>query len=197
MFPLTRALQRWGRERPQAPGSFGALAATGLAAVTAGLGCSSLDGYSTAAGESYCGAVTADATFRTGLPAGLTMRLTLDAGELEGEISPGAVWVSPDASSALPSQRLLDGATLRRIPALENDPLSMPDLGGGREHTHLFAVTPGATGEDALLAVLSLRSDEGVEVRLLRPGLGGAPPAGKQAVFGLFVLYKQGGTCGF
>ena len=77
----------------------------------------------------------------------------------------------------------------------------MPDLGGGRDHTRVFALTPAPPGEDPLLAVLSLRSDDGVEARLLRPGAAGdgatPPPPGKQPVFALFVLYKQAGTCAF
>jgi hypothetical protein len=162
--------------------------------------CSSLDGYTTAPGESYCGAIVASGTFSAGLPAGFAMRLTLDAAELDGDISPGAVWASPDPSGPA-STRLLDGAPLRRIPALENDPLSTPDLGGGRAPTRIFALTPASAAEDPLLGVLSLRSDGGAEVRLLRPGVTAAPPAspppGKQPLFALFVLYKQAGTCAF
>ncbi len=184
-------LPRRARRRAHAAA---ALSATALAA------CSSLDGYTTAPGEAYCGTIVASSAFRAGLPAGIAMRLTLDAAELDGEVSPGAVWASPDPSGPA-SSRLLDGAPLRRIPALESDPLSAPDLGGGRDPTRLFALTPGPAGEDPLLAVVSLRSDGGVEVRLLRPGVAPSPPAspppGKQPIFALFTLYKQAGTCGF
>jgi hypothetical protein len=174
------------------------LAALGLAA--AGLGCNTLGRYSTAPGESYCGTVTSDATFRTSLAGGARMRLTLDATQLDGELSPGAVWTAEDATAAMPARQLADGAPLRRIPQLENDSLSTPDLGGGRDHTRVFTLTPAPAGEDPLLAVLSLRSDDGVEVRLLRPGVDPAstpaPPPGKLPLFGLFTLYKQPGTCG-
>jgi hypothetical protein len=44
--------------------------------------------------------------------------------------------------------------------------------------------------------VVSLRSDGGVEVRLLRAGVA-AGAAGQTPIFGLFVLSKQVGTCGF
>jgi len=169
------------------------LAALGLA--VAGLGCNGLGHYSTAPGESYCGAVTQTSTFRAGLAEGARMRATLDATELDGALSPGALWTTE------PARQLLDAAALRRIPALENDPLSLLDLGGGRDPTRLFALTPAPAGEDPLVAVLSLRSDDGIEVRLLRPGLDPtatpAPPSGRQPLFGLFVLYKQAGTCGF
>jgi hypothetical protein len=165
------------------------------AATAAGIGCASITGYSTAPGESYCGTVTADATFRTGLAADAQMRLTLDASQIDGELSPGSVWTLETSTD----RRLVDGMPLRRIPQLENDPLSMPDLGSGRDHTRVFALTSSPAGEDPLVAVLSLRSDSGVEVRLLRPGLDPAtsPPPGQAPLFGLFVLYKQAGTCGF
>jgi hypothetical protein len=129
------------------------------------------------------------------------MRLQLNAPELEGELSPGVIWTFEAAAGDQPERRLLDRAPIRRIPTLESDALSQPDLGSGRDHTRVFAVTPSDTGQEALLAVLSLRSDDGVEVRLLRPGLAGVgskpPPDGRQPVFGLFTLYKQVGTCGF
>jgi hypothetical protein len=166
-------------------------AALGLALV--GSGCSSLGHYTTAPGESYCGTVTATASFRAGVPEGLAMRLVLDGAALDGETSPGTVWTSAPASGTAP---LLTGVALQRIPALENDALSTPDLGGGRGPTRLFALAPTAPGEAALLAVVSLRSDDGVEVRLLRPQLGASPPPGQGPVFGLFVLSKQAGTCG-
>jgi hypothetical protein len=160
-------------------------------------GCSALDRYSTAAGESLCGSVTSTATFRTGLAAGARMRLTLDASKLDEEASPGTVWTHEPAVGENPGRTLADGAPLRRIPALENDPLSNPDLGGGRDHTRLFALTPAAPSEEPLLAVLSLRSDDGVEVRLLRPGVAMAQAPGQAPIFGLFTLAKQAGTCGF
>ena len=169
-----------------------------VALVAGGLGCSSLGQYSTGPGESYCGTVTTSATFRTGLADGALMRLVLDASQIDGEASPGSVWTFEAAAGTSPSRRLVDGASLRRIPALENDPLSVPDLGTGRDHTRVFALTPSPAGEDPLLGVLSLRSDGGVEIRLLRPGLDGTVPEGQAPLFGLFTLYKQQtDTCGF
>jgi hypothetical protein len=165
------------------------------------LGCTDLDRYSTAASESYCGAVTLSSNFRTGFSPRVQMRLRLDASVLDGEASPGVVWTYEAASGSEPARRLLDRAPLRRIPKLANDPLSQLDLGDGRDPSRIFAVTPTDVAEEPLLAVLSLRSDEGVEVRLLRPGLAAASgkpvPAGHEPMFGLFTLYKQIGTCGF
>jgi len=165
------------------------------------VGCTELDRYSTAPSESYCGAVTLGSSFRTGLSPRVQMRFHLNAAELDGELSPGVAWTFEAAAGDQPERRLLDRAPLRRIPKLENDALAQLDLGSGRDHSRIFAVTPSLAGEEPLLAILSLRSDDGVEVRLLRPGLAGAgskpPPVGHQPVFGLFTLYKQVGTCGF
>lgn len=163
---------------------------TALALAAAGLGCQSIDRYSTAPGESYCGAVTSDPTFSTGLDPNARMRLQLDGSLFDGDASPGTLWTEE------PTRHLVDGAPLRRIPTLANDPLGTPDLGGGRDHTRVFALTPASAGESPLLGVVSLRSDDGVEVRLLRPGLDGAP-SGQAPLFGLFTLGKQAGTCGF
>jgi hypothetical protein len=175
------------------------LAALILAA--AGPGCTEIDRWSTAPSESYCGAVTLSSSFRTGLSPRVQMRLQLDATALDGEGLPGVVWTFEAAAGDEPDRRLLDRAPLRRIPTLENDPLSQLDLGEGREHSRIFALTPSDPDDDPLLAVVSLRSDDGVDVRLLRPGLVGTAknpaPAGRQPVFGLFTLYKQIGTCGF
>lgn len=171
------------------------------ALVPLGLGCTDLDRYSTAPSESYCGAVTLSNSFRTGLSPRVQMRLQIDAAELDADVSPGVLWTFEAASGDEGDRRLLNRAPLRRIPKIENDPISEIDLGGGREHTRLFAVTPSDAEEDPLLAIVSLRSDEGVEVRLLRPGIAGtaskSAPPGRAPVFGLFTLYKQIGTCGF
>ena len=168
-----------------------------LVAVAAGtFGCNTLDRYSTAPGESYCGSITSNATFRTGFARSARMRVTLDAVLFDSAVSPGSVWTYELPDGATPGRRLVEGMPLRAIPQLENDPLAMPDLGAGRDHTRVFALSASAPEEDALLAVVSLRSDEGVEVRLLRPGVAALRP-GRGPLFGLFTLGKQAGTCGF
>jgi hypothetical protein len=167
----------------------------------AGAGCTDLDRFTTAPSESYCGAVTLSSSFRQGFSQRVQMRLQLDAAQLDGELSPGVVWTYEAADGSEPEARLLNRAPLRRIPKLDNDALSQLDLGGGRDATRIFAVTPADLDEDPLLAVVSVRSDDGVEVRLLRPGLTGTAakpaPSGRRPKFGVFTLYKQIGTCGF
>lgn len=178
-------------------------AATSLAVLAlAGLGCTDLNRYSTAPSESYCGAVTLSNAFRAGLSPRVQMRLQIDAAELDSEVSPGVVWTFEAAAGEdEPDRRLLNRAPLRRIPKLAGDPIGSIDLGEGREHTRIFAVSPSDTEEEPLLAILSLRSDDGIEVRLLRPGLAGTAskpvPDNRKPIFGLFTLYKQIGTCGF
>jgi hypothetical protein len=174
--------------------------ALGLA-LLAGAGCAELDRFTTAPSESYCGAVTLSSAFRQGFSQRVQMRLQIDASQLDGEASPGVVWTYEAADGTEPEGRLLNRAPLRRIPKLDNDALAQLDLGGGRDASRIFAVTPADPDEDPLLAILSFRSDDGVEVRLLRPGLTGtaAKPAasGRRPRFGVFTLYKQIGTCGF
>ncbi len=175
-----------------------ALPFAALAIALADLGCTDVDHFSTAPDESYCGAITLAGAFRTGLSPEVQMRLTLDASELDGSKSPGKIWTLEKNRH---NRRLLDGASLRRIPHLENDPLSRLQFGDGREENRIFMVTPAEDDADPILAILSLRSDANVEVRLLRAGLSGtgdqAPPSGKRALFGIFTLSRQAGSCGF
>jgi hypothetical protein len=154
--------------------------------------CSSVDSYTTAPGESYCGGLPSPAAFTAGLAPGAQMRVTLDASQLDAQGSPGTVWTYEPPSKGLPSRRLVDGLALQHVPALDSDPLSIPDLGSGRDHTRLFSLGASPPGEPAIVAAVSLRSDGGVEVRLLRPSANAGA-----AIFGLFTLTKQAGTCGF
>jgi hypothetical protein len=190
----------WGRSLP-------------LWLAAAGLGCADLDHFSTGPGESYCGSITALPSFRVGFGAGVRMRLKIDATALDGPGSPGklATFEADDASG--PARRLLEDADLRRIGAMEHDALSRLEFGEGRLRNLLFAVSPedppaGGEGEngavaqaESILAILSLRNDESVEVRLLRPGLapsgGVPPPEARGPLFGVFLLTRQVGTCGF
>jgi len=166
----------------------------------AGAGCTDLDSYSTNEGEAYCGAITLGGGFREGLSPRVQMRLSLDAAELDGPGSPGTLWTYEAAFGDEPERRLIDDAELRRLPAMENDPLSRLEFGQGRLENKVFAVSPSDPEAEAMLAIVSLRSDGAVEVRLLRPGREGGPseqPEGRRPIFGIFSLTKQVGTCGF
>jgi hypothetical protein len=169
------------------------------AALAAALGCTDNSRFSTTENESYCGAITLSGKFRAGLSPQVQMRLTLDANKLDGESSPGKIWTFENTR---PEKRLLVAAPLRRIPAIENDALWHVEFGDGREQNRIFAVTPVDPEVDPLLAVLSLKTDDSIEVRLIRPGITAEegeepPPPGRRPVFGVFPLYRQVGTCGF
>jgi hypothetical protein len=171
-----------------------------LALLGAGLGCTDLDHFSTGQGDAYCGSVTLGGSFRTGLSPRVQMRLRLDASALDGPGAPGTISTFESADTE-PERRLLTSAELRRLPAMDNDPLSRPEFGDGRIRNWIFAVTPVDPEAESMVAVLSLRADDTVEVRLLRPGK--APvgdevvPPGRRPIFGIFPLTRQVGTCGF
>jgi hypothetical protein len=59
-------------------------------------------------------------------------------------------------------------------------------------------VTPSEPGAESLLAFLSLRSDDEVEVRLVRAGSDAADvDEGRRPIYGMFLLSRREGTCGF
>lgn len=173
----------------------------GLAGV-GGLGCEDLSRFSTGPGEAWCGSVTLGGAFRTGLSPRVQMGLTLDAGALDGPESPGVLSTYEAATEDLPERRLLDRAELRVIGPLAHDALSGLTFGEGRERNAMFAVSPADPAAEGLLAIVSLRSDDEVEVRLLRPGA--VPTEGeaevgaeRRQIFGVFRLTRREGGCGF
>ncbi len=209
-LPASRALPPAAREKRGAPPASRVPSPTPratprslLALLTGlcGLGCTDLDRFSTSSNEAYCGSITLGGSFRTGLSPRVQMRLTLDAPAIDGAASPGAISTFEASTDMLPERRLLLDAELRRIPALENDALSRPDLGSTTVRSALFAVTPVDPAAESILTVVSLRTDDGVDVRLLRPGVAlvpGEPPKdARRPLFGIFPLTKQVGSCGF
>ncbi|WP_437985239.1 hypothetical protein [Sorangium sp. So ce117] len=178
------------------------LALAGAMSAGGAAGCDDLSRFSTADGEAYCGAITLGGAFRAGLSPRVQMRLTLDADALDGPEPPGALWTYEAPDGATAERRLLDGAPLRPIGALAHDPLSRLEFGEGRERNAIYAVDASEPEAESMLAVLSLRTDASVEVRLLRPGRaplapGEADAAGQRQVFGNFRLTRRTGTCGF
>ena len=171
-----------------------------LASACAALGCTNHDHFSTGPGEAYCGAVTLGGSFRTGLSPRVQMRLKLDASMLDGPGSPGTISTF-EALGPQTERRLLTEAELRRMPAMDHDPLSRPDLGDSRLRSWIFASSPIDPEAESLFSVLSLRADDTIEVRLLRPGKAPqgdeAVAEGRRPIFGIFSLTKQADTCGF
>ncbi len=158
--------------------------------------CNDLRAYTTESGEAYCGAITRGSAFRAGMSPRVQMRLEIDAEALEGPDSPGRLSTYEAETSDLPERRLFSDAILRPIPPLAHDALSQVDMGEGRERNAIYAISPNDATAAGVLVFLSLRSDNGIEVRLLRPGNETNDPAQK-LIFGLFSLVKREGTCGF
>lgn len=160
-------------------------------------GCNDLHGFSTEDGEAYCGAITLGSAFRAGLSPRVQMRLELDAEALEGPDSPGTLSTYEAPTSILSERRLFENASLIPIPPLAHDPLSRLEMGEGRERNAIYAVSPSDPTASGVLAFLSLRTDRGIEVRLLRPGTNNAEDDARKLIFGLFSLVKREGSCGF
>jgi hypothetical protein len=170
----------------------------GAAALAVLPGCNADDrAFSTARGQSFCGAVTLGRAFREGLGPRVQMRLELDVEALDAGESPGRVWAWEAATQVAPERSLLDGVPLEPIAPLAHDALGDLDFGEGRERNAVFAVRPGDPEVEGMIAVLSLRSDGLVEIRLLRAGLRGeGAPEERAPLFGLFLLERRRGDCG-
>jgi hypothetical protein len=161
-------------------------------------GCDDLDRFSTRPSEAYCGAITLASAFRMGLSPRVQMRLSLDASKLDDGEPPGKLWTFEAETEGKPERRLLDGADLRPISPLAHDPLSHFEMGEGRERNAIYAVSPSEPSAEGFFAFLSLRSDSGVEVRLMRAGSDAAQvEEGRRPIFGMFLLTRREGTCGF
>jgi hypothetical protein len=171
-----------------------------FAAVTsfAMVGCTDMSRYSTAPDESWCGSVTLGSVFRQGLSPRVQMRVQLDATKLDANESAGTISTFEAADGDAKPTRLLDEAELRALAPLAHDPLSRLSFGDGRERNAIFAVTPKDPAAESLLAIISLKTDDAVEVRLLRAGVkGDDAPAGRTPIFGVFPLARSPGRCGF
>lgn len=158
--------------------------------------CERANALDTPDGEAWCGRVTLGGPYRTGFSPRVQMRLVVDASLLDTESSPGRITTFDAGEEVAP--RLLDEVALRPMRALAHDPLSQLQLGQGRELNYLFAVSPNDAGHESLLVIVSLRNDERVEVRLLRPGAEAAKDdLFRQPLFGVFLLQRRSGDCGF
>ncbi len=161
-------------------------------------GCDRLGQFELGDDESFCGQITLGSTTRQGLSPRVQMRLRwdverVDLGEVPGSLS------TFDAGQEEDLQRLLENAPLRPIAPLAGDALSQLDLGDGRDRTFVYAVSPSETEAESLMAFISLRSDDAIEVRLIRPGRADEdePARGQAPIFGLFTLTRQDGDCGY
>jgi hypothetical protein len=162
--------------------------------------CDKLAAFDLAEGESYCGLITLGSGYRAGFGPRVQMRLRFDADAVELGESPGRITTfdvdapDPDEEKRNP---LLKEDALRPIAPLSHDPLSQLQFGDGRDRNLVYAVTPHDVQHESLIAIVSLRSDETVEVRLLRPGssASGDEDPYRVQLFGLFALSRQPGDC--
>jgi len=154
--------------------------------------CRDLSSFSTG-GDRYEGGIVAGDFVRSGLGAGVTGCLALDADHLQD--LPGAL--STDDG-------LFARAALRPIPQIWHDPLSTFSFGEGRLKNLLYVATPSAPLSDGrvddVFVVLSLMQSGHVEVRLLHGAPGGAADAAAGAngnLFGVFDLARAPGPCSY
>jgi hypothetical protein len=171
-----------------------AYAAAAASCALAGLACNDVNHFTTDPDEAYCGAIVDGAFVREGFDASVQARMTFDSDRIN--TGPGSLWTSDGFFVA---------SSLRPIPKLMNDPLSMLNFGDGRDRNLMEAIDPSdPTKGPGLLAVVSLMHDNSVELRLIRgaPALdGGPPPQGDGApLFALFPLHRaklQSADCTF
>jgi hypothetical protein len=161
------------------------------------LGCDRIGDFDLEPDESYCGQITLGNQYRQGLSPRVQMRMTFDADQVSLGVSPG-VLSTFDAGADDDKQRLIADAALRPIPPLVHDAFSDLQFGDGRDRNLLYAVSAADPTAESLLTVVSLRSDDLVEVRLIRAGLGGDQVSlARKPMYGLFVLKREQGDCGF
>ncbi len=162
------------------------------------LGCDRTASFDTEPGEAFCGQIHLGSAYRTGFSPRVQMRLRFDSSKLGASEAAGRL-ATYDAGAESSKQRLLDEAALRAIPALEHDALSQLAFGEGNEQNLIFALSPSDPTAESILAVISLRSNEAVEARLIRPGASDetATEEGRQPLFGVFLLHREKGDCGF
>lgn len=179
-----------------------------LSALTASVGCRSLDRFNAEKPAAYCGDVVGasgardehDPAFQTGLipsgsPPTLRVRLQLDTSSLNDR--PGTLTSNDAGHGICGDSPLFDEAPLRAIPELLHDALSQLEFGQGHEHDLLAWVD--STCKGTMLVVVSLLSNGAVEVRLFKPAPD-LPPMTDQADlagFGLFYLQRHQDGCGF
>ena len=165
-------------------------------ALLALVGCRDLSGFTTTtSGDRYEGTVVNGDFVRTGIDAGTSLCLSLDADHLQD--APGALSTNDGRFHAV---------SLRPIPQIWHDPLSTFNFGEGRITNLLYVITastPYADGRgDDVFAVISLMQSGNVEVRLLRgaPAVladAGAAATPAQNVFAVFTLSRETGPCSY
>jgi len=162
--------------------------------------CQNLSGFVTGPGQAYCGQIALASAYRSGFSPRVQLRLQFDSSKIDTSESPGSLSTIDDDGTGSPERMLLD-VPLRPIPPLGNDALSELEFGDGRQRNLIYAVSPSSPDAESMLAFVSLRTDDAIEVRLVRGGLEAVAdatvPAGRRPLFGVFVLDRRDDLCGF
>lgn len=166
-----------------------ALATVGACAL--GVGCDDLNRFDNGDGSAHCGNIVAASFVRSGFAHRPRLQLQLDMSALDRR--PGEITMDDAADGPCRPLATFDHAALRISQELQADPLSQFQFGDGRELNMLTWVD--STCDGTYLAVVSLRHDDSVEVRLMRSekderGLEVGP-------FGVFKLTRHEQECGF
>lgn len=157
--------------------------------------CREIDGFSTASGGHYEGAIVGANFVRAGLAPTVRMCLLFDAEHIED--APGSI--STDDG-------LFEATSLRSVPQIWQDPLSTFNFGEGRMRNVIYAARGSASDASTagdVMVVISFMASGDIEVRLLRgapssPGEGGAPSQAMPSnLFGVFSLSRFSGPCAF
>jgi hypothetical protein len=157
-----------------------------LCALLATSGCRDLDRFDTGDDGGYCGGIVQSAFTRKGFDSLPTLRLTLDVDQLT--VAPGSL-SSNDVNGPCSPLPQFDQAPLQVTQELFADPLSLLEFGPAREYN--FIAWVDSTCQGRTLAVVSLMTDDNVEVRLLRPGTLARADSNE---FGVFQLQKDCST---
>jgi hypothetical protein len=151
-------------------------------------GCSTVDRFNTKPGEAYCGSIVSASFVRDGqYPPDMRMGVTLDMDKLS--TTPGTITTD---DTLCPKGPLFKNVKMRALQELLNDPLSLMQFGEGRVYNFFAWVDSDCQG--TMLVVVSLMSDDNVEVRLLKPEPASATG---HSGFAVFQLSRHEGGCGF
>lgn len=177
-------------------------AAVALSLVSSLTGCRDVDRYALEPGETYCGAMVYSQKFTAGLvndkePPGLNMRFDLDVNNLSKV--PGKITTDDVENGICEGKPLFEDAPLRTIQEALHDPISVVEIGDGREQSFWTYVSSSCGHE--MMAVVSLMHAGGLEVRLFKPAPQPTtedPPPAEAPGFGLFRLERKSTkACGF
>ncbi|CAN5902492.1 hypothetical protein BH11MYX4_BH11MYX4_52620 [soil metagenome] len=164
------------------------------AALAFALACRDVSRFSSK-GDHYEGDIVKGNFVRSGLAEDAKLCLVLDAEHLQD--GPGSVTSSDGRFRATP---------LRPIPQVWHDPLSTLSFGDGRRQNLVYVATPNADGGEAgggadIMIILSLMTEGGVEIRMMRgaPQTDSGTPAATTTppLFGVFTLDRREGSCSF